>query len=34
VYWGKKGLYGVEGNVFDDHIDAIEIKNLDAKIYR
>ena len=34
VYWGKKGLYGVEGNVFNDHIDAIEIKNLDLKIYR
>jgi hypothetical protein len=34
LYWGKKGLYGNEGNIFDDHIDAIEIKNLDLKLYR
>jgi hypothetical protein len=32
--WGKKGLYGSESNIFNDHIDAIEIKNLDTKIYR
>lgn len=32
--WGKKGLYGTDGNIFNDYIDAIEIKNLDAKIYR
>ncbi len=28
VFWGKQGLYGVEGNIFNDHIDAIEIQNL------
>lgn len=30
VYWGKSGLYGNEGNIFNDYIDAIEIefKNL------
>ena len=34
LYWGKKGLYGNTGNIFNDHIDAIEIKNLDLKVYR
>lgn len=34
LYWGKKGLYGTDGNVFNDHIDAIEIKNMNLKIYR
>lgn len=32
VYWGKKGLYGNEGNQFTDFIDAIEIQNLDLEI--
>lgn len=27
-YWGKYGLYGREGNIFDDFLDAVEIKNL------
>jgi hypothetical protein len=27
-YWGKQGLYGNTGNIFDDYIDAIEISNL------
>lgn len=34
LYWGKKGLYGNDGNIFDDHIDAIELSGLDIKIYR
>lgn len=34
LYWGKKGLYGSEGNTFGDFIDCIEIKGLDLKIYR
>jgi hypothetical protein len=34
LYWGKNGLYGNEGNIFNDYIDAIEIKNLDFKVYR
>ena len=34
LYWGKNGLYGNSGNVFNDYIDAIEIKDLVFKIYR
>jgi len=26
VYWGKSGLYGNDGNIFNDYIDAIEIE--------
>ena len=28
LYWGRQGLYGNEGNIFNDFIDAIEIQNL------
>ena len=28
MYWGKKGLFGSEGNIFGDHVDVIEIQNL------
>lgn len=28
LYWGKEGLYANEGNVFNDKIDCIEIKDL------
>lgn len=28
LFWGRSGLYGNEGNIFNDHIDAIEITNL------
>lgn len=28
VLWGKKGLYGVEGNIFNDYIDAKEVEGL------
>ena len=32
LYWGKNGLYGNSGNVFNDYIDAIEINNLELII--
>lgn len=32
VFWGKDGLYGNTGNMFNDFIDAIEIKNLELTI--
>ena len=28
LFWGRSGLYGNEGNIFNDRIDAIEIQNL------
>lgn len=31
-YWGKQGLYGNEGNIFNDHVDCIEIKNLELEL--
>jgi len=31
-YWGKNGLFGQEGNIFSDYIDAIEITNLKLKV--
>lgn len=31
-YWGKQGLYGNEGNIFNDHVDCIEIKDLKLKV--
>ena len=32
LFWGKAGLYGKEGNIFNDHIDAIEIDNLSLSL--
>lgn len=32
LFWGRSGLYGNEGNVFNDHIDAIEIRNLSLEL--
>lgn len=32
-FYGKAGLYGGEGNMFKDHVDAIEIKNLKLRIF-
>lgn len=32
LFWGKQGLYGNTGNIFNDYIDAIEIKNLNLKV--
>lgn len=34
LYWGKSGLYGNVGNIFNDFIDAIEINNLRIKILK
>jgi hypothetical protein len=31
-YWGRQGLYGNEGNIFNDYIDAIEIENLELSL--
>jgi len=31
-YWGRQGLYGNEGNIFNDFVDAIEIDNLEITI--
>lgn len=31
IYWGKNGLYGNVGDIFNDFIDAIEINNLRIK---
>jgi hypothetical protein len=31
-FWGKQGIYGNVGNVFNDFIDAIQIRNLDLKV--
>ncbi|KAF0193984.1 MAG: Uncharacterized protein FD166_3610 [Bacteroidetes bacterium] len=28
LFWGRNGLYGNEGNIFNDYIDCIEIKDL------
>jgi hypothetical protein len=32
-YWGKQGLYGNQGNVFNDYIDCIELRDLSINIY-
>lgn len=32
IYWGRNGIYGNEGNMFQDYIDAIELNNLELKI--
>ena len=32
LYWGRSGLYGNEGNIFNDYIDAIEIRNLQLEL--
>ena len=32
--WGKNGLYGNTANLFNDYIDAIEIKNLKLEILK
>lgn len=32
VLWGKQGLYGVDANIFDDYIDAIEVNKINLKI--
>lgn len=32
LYWGREGLYKNDGNVFNDFLDCIEIKNLQLKL--
>lgn len=32
MFWGREGLYGSEGNVFDDYLDAIDITFQDLAI--
>jgi len=32
LYWGRNGLFGNEGNIFNDYIDCIEIQNLKLKV--
>lgn len=32
LYWGKAGLYGNTGNIFNDRLDAIELVNLKLKL--
>lgn len=34
VFWGRQGLYGNEGNIGNDKLDAIEIQNLKLKFKR
>lgn len=33
-FWGKNGIYGNTANIFNDFIDAIEIKDLKLKILK
>lgn len=33
LFWGKEGLYGNEGNIFNDFLDIIEIRDLKFKTY-
>ena len=32
LYWGREGLWGNEGNIFNDWIDCIEIRDLRLKV--
>ncbi len=34
MFWGREGLAGVEGNVFNNWVDCIEIKDLQLKLAR
>ena len=34
LYWGKEGLFKNQGNIFDDYLDVIELKNLKLKLYK
>lgn len=31
-FWGRQAIYGVDGGILDDHLDAIEIENVTIKI--
>lgn len=32
MYWGRNGLFGKDGSVYNDFIDAIEIQDLELKV--
>lgn len=32
LFWGRNGLYGNQGNIFNDFVDCIEIKNLSLSV--
>ena len=32
LFWGRNGLYGNQGNIFNDYVDCIEIKNLSLSV--
>lgn len=32
VFWGKEGLYGADGNIFNDYLDCLELQNLEITI--
>ena len=34
LFWGKTGLYNNTSNMFNDYIDAIEIKDLELEVYK
>lgn len=34
LFYGKQGLYGGEGNIFHDRVDAIEINNIKLRLYK
>lgn len=31
-YWGKQGLYGNQGNIFNDWVDCIELRDIQVNI--
>lgn len=33
LFWGREGLYKNQGNIFNDMLDVIEIRNLKLKTY-
>lgn len=33
-FWGRNGLYGNVGSVFNEYVDAIELNNLDIKLHK
>jgi len=32
VSWGKEGLFGSQGNIFNDYIDCIEVRDLSLRL--
>jgi len=34
LYWGREGLFGNTGNIFDNYIDAIELTGIELRILR